>query len=445
MDQQSIFIFLLEVPSEQFNEFILKPMQSLTGIGVFVNVIDAFDECDNRSSILDILSKGEFPENVYFIITTRPEEDIIAKLQNCPHVLLQDINKLTEYSIYKDIKSYIHHQLTISHLTFSETEIEQLTHKADGLFQWAATACSHIAECKAGADSKNRFNSVLSFHPGLDSLYTAVLKDKISGDPKEAKSVMAVLAKIIAAIEPLSIHLLKALCLNSDEQQVVEKDIPLLGAVFTVHGSNVIQPIHTSFRDYLTDQARSGPYFVDINQGHQDLAYAAFETMKNELHFNICQIKSSYLLNTSLTQEQINIISPALFYSCCFWSEHLRMQKAIMNFQNSVTYFLKNQFLFWLEVLSAKKAYSVAIPAMEFLSGQVVSHLLHYIDRYYCLFVKLNNLERVDQLRFSGICGRCKYIHPNIYISTLVSNTTYLSVSTGTFTQQFRSTQTLYS
>jgi len=351
-------------------------MQSLTGIGVFVNVIDAFDECDNCSSILNILSKGGFPENVYFIITTHPEEDIMAKLQNCPHVLLQDVNKLTEHTIYKDIKSYIHHQLTVSHLTFSETEIEQLTKKADGLFQWAATACNYITECKAGADYKNHFDSILLFDPGLDSMYTAVLKDKISADPKEAKSVITVLARIIAAIEPLSMQLLKALCLSQYEQQLVENVIPLLGAVFTVHGFNVIRPIHTSFRDYLTDQARSGSFFADINQGHQDLAYAAFETMKKELHFNICQIESSYILNSSLMQEQIDLISPALFYSCCFWSDHLRLQKAIPGFQDTITYFLKNHFLFWLEVLSAKGAYNVAIPEMKFLLAQTVCYLL---------------------------------------------------------------------
>jgi len=365
---------------EQFNEFILKPMQSLTGTSIFVNVIDALDECDNRSSILDILSKEKnCPENVYFIITTRPEEDIMNKLQECPHVLFQDISKLIEHTVYKDIKSYIQHRLSGSHLHFAKPEIEQLTQKADGLFQWAATACSYLVERKAGVNYKNCLKSVLSSHAGLDSLYTAVLMDKISDDPAEAKSVITMLAKIIAAVEPLSIQLLKAFCLNSEEQQLVDNVIPLLGAVFTVHGSNVIRPIHTSFRDYLTDQERSKSFFVDVNKGHQDLAYAAFNTMKNELHFNICNIKSSYILNSSLEPTQINCISPALFYSCRFWSDHLRLQNSIADFQGPVEYFLKNLFLFWLEVLSAKEAYNVAIPAMkhlETLLTQGVGHLL---------------------------------------------------------------------
>ena len=202
---------------------------------------------------------------------------------------------------------------------------------------------------------------------GLDSLYTTVLKDRISSDPDEAKSVMAILARIMAAAEPLSVEILKALCLTVEEQQLVDSAIPLLGAVLSVHGGNMIRPLHTSFRDYLTHEERSGPFFVDLTQGHQDLVYGTLGTMGRELHFNICQIKSSYLFNSSLTSEQLSLISPALFYSCQFWAKHLQSQENVKVFQDLICNFLKNQLLFWLEVLSAKKAYNVAIPAMESL------------------------------------------------------------------------------
>ena len=62
-------------------------MQSLTGIGVFFIVIDAFDECDNQASILKVLSKQNFPENIRFIITTRAEGDIMGQLEGLPHVM----------------------------------------------------------------------------------------------------------------------------------------------------------------------------------------------------------------------------------------------------------------------------------------------------------------------------------------------------------------------
>ena len=64
----------------------------------------------------------------------------------------------------------------------------------------------------------------------------------------------------------------------------------------------------------------------------------------------------------------MNLISPALLYSCRFWANHLEAENK-GEFEDIILDFLKNQFLFWLEVLSCRKAYSVAIPAIESLLG----------------------------------------------------------------------------
>ena len=106
---------------------------------------------------------------------------------------------------------------------------------------------------------------------------------------------------------------------------------------------------------------------MDLDQGHQDLGLGTFEVMREELHFNICQIKSSYLFNSSLTSQQLDGISPVLLYSCQFWADHVKSQKDVNVFEDKIGYFLKNQLLFWFEVLSGRKAYHAAIPAMESL------------------------------------------------------------------------------
>jgi hypothetical protein len=350
-------------------------MQSLTGIGVFVIVIDALDECDNQASILRVLSKQKLPENIRLIITTRPEGNIMSQLQGLSHVLLCDVHTTSKEMIFDDIKSYISDRFAEPKLSFTDYDIEKLATKAAGLFQWAATACNYITEYTAGANYKKRFNSVLLFDAGLDSLYTTVLKEKISPYSEEAKLVKAILARVLAAAEPLSLEILKALCLTEDEQQLVDNVIPVLGAVLSVHSASVIRPLHTSFRDYLTDQARSGSFFVDVNQGHQDLGFATFAIMKKELHFNICQIKSSYLFNSSLTSDQLNLISPVLLYSCQFWADHVQSQENVDVFEEKIVYFLKNQVLFWLEVLSCRKVYNVAIPAMKLLSMVCMNYI----------------------------------------------------------------------
>ena len=89
-------------------------MQSLACIGEIIIVIDALDECVDRSSILGVLCKGEFPENIRFIIAARPEDDIMTNLSNCPHVLVWEVNETASSSIKQDVQLYIDHHLKAS-------------------------------------------------------------------------------------------------------------------------------------------------------------------------------------------------------------------------------------------------------------------------------------------------------------------------------------------
>ena len=340
-------------------------------------MIDAFDECKDRSHILSVLAQGDFPENIRFIITTRPEDDIVSCLSNSPHVLVRGINDIAAQSTFKDIKSYIAHHLKPSKFHFSDTDIVHLATKADGLFQWAATACTYLTEGKAGTNHRKRLKTVFSLFNGLDGLYTAVLEANISDDPDEAAVALAILARVLAAAEPLSMEVLKAICSGDEEQEVVDQVIPCLGSVLTVHGSNIIRPVHASFQDYLTDQSRSQSFFVDINKGHQDLVLASFKMMKKELCFNICQIQSSYMPNSLLTSQQLSLISPALSYSCQFWGHHLQQLEPDSRLGNEVLQLLKQSALFWLEVLSVKQALKRGLIAMQYLAENKQVWVLH--------------------------------------------------------------------
>ena len=379
-----ILIASLDSPSEQYEKFLLQPMCALTGIGVVINVIDALDECDSqgRKGILEVLSKGELPENVHFIITTRPENDIMTSLQGKPHVLVQEVNEMAKESLSRDIKTYIHNQFdsAMPRICLPDSQIEQLVFQADGLFQWAATACHYICNTdqQAGANPQGRLTFILSKGTSLDNLYGAILKEKLPANNTEMESVKSVLAKVLAAAEPVSKTVLKALCTDDMEQQAVDNVIPFLGSVLTVHGSDVIHPVHTSFRDYLTDQSRSHTFFIDVQQGHQGLASASFQIMRKELQFNICRIESSYFLNSVLTENQLAHISKALLYSCCYWRNHLEQITVNNDIQDDISYFIKNQLLFWLEILSIKKAVNLAIPAMECLINTQVCNLSFY-------------------------------------------------------------------
>lgn len=363
--------------SDQFKEFIQQPMKALMRVGTITIVIDALDECDHnqRQSIMKILSEGEFPDNIQFIITTRPERRLIEQLHNKSHILMWDLDEMAEKSsVHEDIRKYINHRLLEANVQVPETSITQLVEKAQGYFQWAALACDQIGNLddELGVNPHERLTLMLIQGEGLTgiySLYTLILKQKFPRDEKRVRAAKSILAKVLAASEPLSMAVLKALCIDDEECQMVDLVIPYLRSVLTVRGGGLtpIRPIHTSFRDFLTNPSLSGELCVDIAKGHQDLAFASFRLMTDELRFNICEIKSSFDPNSSLSEDELSRISPQLFYSSRFWSSHLAHIPKDDVIDPMISQFMSKQLLFWLEVLSIKDAMSFAEPAMESL------------------------------------------------------------------------------
>jgi hypothetical protein len=142
-------------PSEQVEEFIVKPSADLHFIGPLVVVIDALDESgdpDDRHKLLDALSrhiaKRSFPTHLRFLITTCPENDILDALPSGSQVVRKDLGDLSEAAIDKDIEKFIHHSL------YQYTVLESswpnkgwcrvLVERSQRLFLWASTACRFI-------------------------------------------------------------------------------------------------------------------------------------------------------------------------------------------------------------------------------------------------------------------------------------------------------------
>jgi hypothetical protein len=359
---------LSATPLEQYERLISAPLKTLKLIGQIVVVIDALDECDDPSDILAALAKTDLPPNIRFIVTTRPETNIMEALESLPHVLLRPLGG-DETGIDDDIHTYLKTKLSQTK-KLDEGDIRRLTQKAEGLFQWASTACRYITgqadnsgRLRAGIDTRKRLNTLLSTDHGLDGIYRAILEDALSPDTTEREPVLTALAKVLASSVPLPLSTLKDLCTTEEERDVMDRDIPILGSVLDVRYSAAIRPLHTSFRDYLTDRDRSKEYFVDITRGHQDLASGAFCKMNQDLHFNMFDIPTSHHNLAALPSS----VEPALFYSCRYWSDHL----SALDLPNAthvvelVNVFATEKLLFWLEVICVAKCLDVAIQVLE--------------------------------------------------------------------------------
>jgi hypothetical protein len=253
-----------------------------------------------------------------------------------------------------------------------------LTAKAEGLFQWAFTACLFIqGDGEDGLDPVEQLRLLISSAPQssklerLNQLYSDVLNQTFKKDnPTRIKRFKWIMGRIIAARQPLSISTLNAMG-SDDDLQDIGLTIRPLGSLLTGVGINQhdipVRPLHTSFRDFLMDFNCSGKFHVDLALGHESLAIACLETMKHGLKFNICNLNTSYMYNKDVDGLATciqNSIPTHLAYSCQFWADHLLYMPVGDKIVKTVNEFFNTRLLYWLEVLSLTGQVNIASPAM---------------------------------------------------------------------------------
>ena len=135
-----------------------------------------------------------------------------------------------------------------------------------------------------------------------------------------------------------------------------------------------VYPLHSSFRDFLTDEKRSGDFYVgSASDYHGDLALTCLKIMTRDLHFNMAKLENSYVLNRDVAEfsSKVNTkISRALSYACRNWTWHLeKYEAAEKDFAglDIIIAWAKSLFLFWLETLALEKQTTEAVPAYTFL------------------------------------------------------------------------------
>jgi len=334
-----------------FESLLRDPLTDLHFIGPEVIVIDALDESEDAFSrrrdmfaFHRFLAKRlpELPANFRILVTSRPEVDILDAFTESPLVrrLHMDDPQLSD-GVDDDIRTYVRAKL--SKAKIAEADMEMLVKKAEGLFQWASVACDYIGYPPAGLSSVYCLRSMLSSPQTsedaerLDDLYSTVLEAHFNMKHSQVRhNFQSVMRQVLGTISPLSITSLNIMCHHAaggnatnnftDVSDVVKHMSALLSNVVSSNLTLPIAPLHTSFRDFLTDPNRSGKFYVNMDKAHDQLAHATLRTMQEMLRFNICELETSYHLNTEVPDLNDRIercIPSALWYSCRFWAEHL--------------------------------------------------------------------------------------------------------------------------
>jgi len=220
----------------------------------------------------------------------------------------------------------------------------------------------------------------------LDGLYKDVLEGYFTS--QEVRVLFrSVVGQLITSIEPLTIRSLIFLrqraSYDKDSDAAVTGILShlgsLLGNVNSSDKSLPIIPLHTSFRDFLTNKDKSGDFYVDVREIHNELAHSCLNLLLDPLDglkFNICKLETSYLANDEVEELNTRVdqhIPPALLYACRFWDDHLKHTDFKMDLFRKVETFFKEKFLFWLEALSLTRNIGLAPSAFATLNMWLAS------------------------------------------------------------------------
>ncbi len=333
---------------------------------------------------------SRLPSNFRVLITSRPEVGIVSAFVGVPSFRIKYMDDLgLAAKTHDDILAFLRTMLLSDELNIY---CAALATKAEGLFQWAAVACGYILDPPEFFDF-SRIKCIEHLlkptvdhqRPDpLDELYEEVLKGyfRHQGAQHLFRSVMG---QLIDAFEPLSIRSLITLRRrlstgdNSDPESVgrmLRRLSSLLSNVDSSDQNLPIVPLHTSFRDFLINEEKSGDFYVDLSHFHRRLAYSCLDLVLHDLEFNICNLESSYLANGDVQDLKSRIsehISLALLYACRYWDGHLKQLDFETDIFDKLQAFFDKNFLFWLEVLGLISDVRLALPALLSLDVWLVS------------------------------------------------------------------------
>jgi len=390
-----------------FKSLILEPLKGLHIVGPILVVIDALDESGDvtgENGLHEFLAQNlsRLPSNFRVFITSRLEDGIESVFVGAPSVRIKHMGDLElAAKAHDDILALLKEKLPLDEFNHYGDELAK---RAEGLFQWATVACGYILKPPGsfGFSKKKCIDHLLrlstDYHgqDPLDELYKEVLEGNFI---HQAARLLfcSVVGQLITTFEPLSIRSLATLrhhTSNDDDDynsvvEMLRHLGSLLSNVNSADQNHPIIPLHTSFRDFLTNKEKSGDFCVSLQDAHRQLAHSCLGLLLKDLKFNICNLESSYLANKDVEGLDSRVdkhIPPALLYACRFWYDHLEHIAFEIDLFGKLRTFFEKKLLFWLEALSLTSNVGLASAACSALnvwlaSGQGVSMIVDSIRK----------------------------------------------------------------
>ncbi|KIM19967.1 hypothetical protein M408DRAFT_30770 [Serendipita vermifera MAFF 305830] len=359
-----------------FRKLIREPLvacEEANGKNTPVVVIDALDECggldgqhsNHRINLMRTLRNwSTLPNRFKLVVTSRAEPDIIHLLSTIQHESFEILSgKAVHSRSSEDIERFLVYHLSQiaarSHGALARDwpgrQIKsRLTRLAAGLFIWVETAVRFLRR----GEPQEQLDRILSGASmgGLSALYSAILDASfVEPSDKVLESFQCIVGAIIVAREPLTALSLVHLCSVDHSTLSYIRN----GLRSVMESGKALRFSHQSFVDFLVDsmECRSG-FLINLQRARRRVMFGCLQVMKQYLKFNICDIKSSHKRNQDIVglEQQVEERIPFhVTYASHYWADHLEETNFDPEISEHIYYFIENQFLFWLEVLSLTK------------------------------------------------------------------------------------------
>ena len=276
---QGIPINEMEV-GDLFEVLFEEPLSGLSDPGVtYLMVIDALDESEyqGRNDLLDVIAEyfNKLPLWIRFLVTTRPEINIVEKLKSLQPLLLE----ANDEENLKDIRIYFEHQLSdMLHAENHDLILEGLVQKSEGIILCAQFLVDFIKK-NFSILTLEQVDSTLP--SGISSVYQSYFKRLETELCKELKitedQFFSFLSAIAVSREPLPLGFVSKLLflgtLSPAVRRKVNQAIACISSLLPVY-DDCIHFFHKSIKDWLTDEAFYGQHNFNVkkSEGHRILS-----------------------------------------------------------------------------------------------------------------------------------------------------------------------------
>lgn len=268
-------------------------------------------------------------------------------------------------TVKSDIELFMRY--TLRSIPLTDSQWVALLEQCGVLFIYASSTCRFImGEYDSGVLDEAIHHITHSSrveNPNIDGMYAMILSAAFAY-PRVSQTDRRRMRKILETVaytrEAITLDEITSLLGLSSPKQAGLLLQPLRSVLNFTKATELVTPLHNSFRDFLASPNRAGDFYCVGATQHAALAKSYLQRIEAlGSKFNMCGLPTSYLCDNEV--ENIDplvsyAISPELIHACWRWSSHLYFSVYQDELAGIVRNFFSKRLLLWMEILNLSKS-----------------------------------------------------------------------------------------